>query len=409
MEAQLLRANTNLKNRKHIVTYVYDDKLASSTNKIPNIRDRARITHELIRSYGLTDQMNWISSEAATFEDLKVFHSSSYVDFLAACNTSEGHQNHGDESDSGSDRTDDEINVDSQEFQNEHKLTDEDFGLGYDCPIFKNMGDFARVIAGGTLTACREILNGNLIAINWCGGWHHAQRDQAGGFCTVNDIVLGCHLLQKKFPKILYIDLDAHHGDGVENAFSLTRNILTFSMHIREPGYYPGTGSIDDIGIGRGKYHVVNVPLKSYVSDYQFFNTFDRVLSSIVDVFHADAVIVQCGVDFISGDPVGKGNLTEKGLGQCVARVMELKLPTLFLGGGGYNQRNSAKCWAYLTSLITGVSISSDIPEHDNFLLFGPDFDLGITASPVKSQNTNEYLDSVVSQIKGNLKNLKDI
>jgi len=128
-----------------------------------------------------------------------------------------------------------------------------------------------------------------------------------------------------------------------------------------------------------------------------------------VDVFHADAVIVQCGVDFISGDPVGKGNLTEKGLGQCVARVMELKLPTLFLGGGGYNQRNSAKCWAYLTSLITGVSISSDIPEHDNFLLFGPDFDLGITASPVKSQNTNEYLDSVVSQIKGNLKNLKDI
>jgi histone deacetylase 8 len=224
----------------------------------------------------------------------------------------------------------------------------------------------------------------------------------------VNDIVLGCHLLQKKFQKILYIDLDAHHGDGVENAFSLTPNIMTQSCHIREPGFYPGTGGVEEVGSGRGKYHSVNVPLKSYVADSELYYAFNEILPSVLEFFRADAIVVQCGVDCVSGDPVGKGNLSEKGLGQCITKVLDLQLPTLFLGGGGYNKANSAKCWTYLTSLITGVSISYDIPDHNNFLLFGPDFDLGITVSPVKSLNTKEYLDCIILQIKDNLAKLKN-
>ena len=83
------------------------------------------------------------------------------------------------------------------------------------------------------------------------------------------------------------------------------------------------------------------------------------------DAFRADAVVVQCGVDLLGSDPLGMGNLTEKSLGDCITRILQLNLPTLFLGGGGYNLMNAAKCWTYLTSVIVGASISTEIPDHD--------------------------------------------
>lgn len=100
-------------------------------------------------------------------------------------------------------------------------------------------------------------------------------RSEASGFCYVNDIVLGIHVLQQKFKHILYVDLDAHHGDGVENAFAFSDKVMTLSFHHYQSGYFPGTGKLSDIGKGRGKYFSLNIPLKSGVTDHQFKFLFD--------------------------------------------------------------------------------------------------------------------------------------
>ena len=133
---------------------------------------------------------------------------------------------------------------------------EEEFGLGYDCPVLENMDNFVQTLAAGSLTAADLLLEGRVrVAINWSGGWHHAKRDSAAGFCYINDIVLAIHRLQRGFKRIMYVDLDVHHGDGVEDAFSSTDRVLTFSVHQLETGFFPGTGDLTENGFGRGKYY----------------------------------------------------------------------------------------------------------------------------------------------------------
>lgn len=118
------------------------------------------------------------------------------------------------------------------------------------------MDVFVQTLAAGSLTAADLLLEGRVrVAINWSGGWHHAKRDSAAGFCYINDIVLAIHRLQRRFKRIMYVDLDVHHGDGVEDAFSSTDRVLTFSVHQLETGFFPGTGDLKENGFGRGKYY----------------------------------------------------------------------------------------------------------------------------------------------------------
>ncbi|XP_063237898.1 histone deacetylase 8-like [Bacillus rossius redtenbacheri] len=281
-----------------------------------------------------------------------------------------------------------------------HEEEQLEFGLGYDCPLFDRLYDFARIVVGSSVSAAKLLVDGSAsVAINWCGGWHHAQRDEAEGFCYVNDIVIAIHKLLKKFDQILYIDLDVHHGNGVENAFSCTNKVFTLSLHKYEPGFYPGTGSISDVGCGKGKYYTANVPLKDGIRDDLYFTVFDSVSSKVFSAFRPKAVVVQCGADCLSKDPLGTFNLTPRGLGRCVQRVLSWGLPTLFLGGGGYNFANTARCWTYLTSVIVGWEIPPDIPDHMCFLKYGPDFELHIVPGNRTDCNTKEYIDSIVEII----------
>ena len=105
------------------------------------------------------------------------------------------------------------------------------------------------------------------IAINWAGGLHHAKKCEASGFCYVNDIVVGILELLKYHNRVLYIDIDVHHGDGVEEAFYTTNRVMTVSFHRYGEGFFPGTGDLMDIGCGEGKYYSLNVPLKMFVTD----------------------------------------------------------------------------------------------------------------------------------------------
>ena len=167
--------------------------------------------------------------------------------------------------------------------------------LAFDCPILDNLLDLCLDVAGSSISGAEALASKEVdVVINWFGGWHHSQRDSAAGFCYVNDIVLAIHKLRKTFKKVLYIDLDVHHGtkitnqsqiqnlihgflgDGVENAFLFSNKVFTLSLHLKEAGFYPGTGSSSNVGLGKGKYFCMNVPLKEGTSDDLFYGLFKR-------------------------------------------------------------------------------------------------------------------------------------
>ncbi|MCL4126126.1 UNVERIFIED_CONTAM: hypothetical protein GTU68_055075, partial [Idotea baltica] len=140
-------------------------------------------------------------------------------------------------------------------------------------------------------------------------------------------------MLRKRFDRVLYIDLDVHHGDGVENAFCFTPKIMTVSLHMQEPGFFPGTGKVTDVGMGRGRFYSVNVPYKAGINDSQLHYLLQSVIKEVREVFEADAVVCQCGADTLTKDPLGGANISLEGYLKCIEEVLQIKKPTLFLGG----------------------------------------------------------------------------
>jgi histone deacetylase 1/2 len=118
------------------------------------------------------------------------------------------------------------------------------------------------------------------IAINWAGGLHHAKKSEASGFCYVNDIVLGILELLRYYARVLYIDIDVHHGDGVEEAFYTTDRVMTVSFH-KYGEFFPGTGELKDVGVQKGKYYSVNVPLRDGIDDESYRTTFEPVRTEL--------------------------------------------------------------------------------------------------------------------------------
>ena len=146
-----------------------------------------------------------------------------------------------------------------------------------DCPSFPGLFEFSQISAGGSLDAAIKLNHKSAdICINWAGGLHHAKKMEASGFCYVNDIVLSILELLKYHNRVVYIDIDVHHGDGVEEAFYCTNRCLTVSFH-RYGDFFPGTGDIKDIGFGEGQYYALNVPLNSGIDDDSYIQLFKTV------------------------------------------------------------------------------------------------------------------------------------
>ncbi|CAK8672321.1 unnamed protein product [Clavelina lepadiformis] len=327
----------------------------------------------------LLSKMILVLPKKATLDDLKMYHATDYLKVLQ-------HQ----ECD---DNEDDDICS--------------EFGFGYDCPFREGLFDYCLQIAGGSLTAADYLCeNHNSIVFHWLGGWHHAKRNVCAGYCYINDCVLAILRLRKCFPKILYIDLDLHHGDGVEDAFCATDKVFTFSVHKFELGFFPGTGDIKDVGIGKGFYHTVNLPLKDGVDDENFLKVCKKILMKIKTVFKPDAIVLQAGADGLNGDPMRSFNLTSQGLLRCVELVVSWDLPTLILGGGGYNEANVARCWCQITASVLKKELPEDIPDNKFFLEYGPDFEFNIEKSFKKDLNSSDYLDSITKIISDNLDKL---
>ncbi|XP_039621675.1 histone deacetylase 8 isoform X2 [Polypterus senegalus] len=361
------------------IVYVYCPEYIDTCDSLSKVPKRASMVHSLIEAYGLLKCMRVVKPRIATVEEMAAFHTDSYLEHLHKVNE------RGDEDDPES----------------------LEYGLGYDCPATEGIFDYAAAVAGASLTAAQLLTEKKCrVAINWAGGWHHAKKDEASGFCYVNDAVLGILRLRQTYERVLYIDMDLHHGDGVEDAFSFTSKVMTVSLHKFSPGFFPGTGDVSDAGLGKGRWYSVNVPLQDGIQDDNYYHIFQSVLQEVHAAFNPEALVLQLGADTIAGDPMCCFNMTPVGVGKCLQYILQWNLPTLLLGGGGYHLANTARCWSYLTGIVTGQTLSSEIPDHEFFTEYGPDYVLEITPSCRPDRNEPQQIQQVINIIKRNLKNV---
>lgn len=292
------------------------------------------------------------------------------------------------------------------------------FGLCDDCPPWKGLWDYCRVVAGGTLSAVRALQAGAQCAVHFGGGRHHAGRASASGFCYVNDVVLGAMALRHHFGGVLVVDIDVHHGDGTEAAFHGDPSIATLSLHRHGPGFFPATGGADTSDASAG---VFNVPYNGGISDAAFQRLFDAALHSVWAATRPAAVVLVAGVDALARDPSQGGNLSSAAFVHVMTVLREkcqpptptaappkpkarppptfastapapapakmpapaftapapmpvsgLKpgassgvIPLLVLGGGGYAPGASALTMAGMVASWVGQSLPPRVPEHE--------------------------------------------
>jgi histone deacetylase 1/2 len=298
---------------------------------------RITLTHELILAYDLHKSLDIFCPRDCTPSELAAFHSEDYLHFL---------------------RT---VTPESVPTVPHDKMLL--YNVGEESPLFSGVFDLCRTSAGGSVAGATMLAAGHSdAAINWMGGLHHAKASSASGFCYVNDIVLGILELLKVYERVLYIDIDIHHGDGVEEAFYTTDRVLTLSLHKHGQRFFPGTGHIMDVGAGLGRGYAVNVPLRSGMADDAYGAVFKPVLDEVMERFRPSVVVLQCGADSLANDRLGCFNLTLKGHGGCAELVRSYGLPTLVLGGGGYTVRNVARCWTYHTAVWTDSALRDRLP-----------------------------------------------
>lgn len=252
-----------------------------------------------------------------------------------------------------------------------------DFNLVEDASPFAGVDEHAAWIAGASLTAAQLLLDGSAsVAVNLCGGRHHASASRASGFCYVNDVVLSALRLSKALGRVLCVDIDVHHGDGTESSFLHSPSVCTCSFHQFEPGFFPGSGGADVRGEGRGVGFNVNVPLPRGTTGAAFVERFRSVLGQLAASFRPSAVVLVCGADALRSDPRGGLQLDASHVCACAEFLREATAPAplLLLGGGGYDFAATAKCW---TRVVAGLCqppapVCSDVPEHLFFDRYGP-------------------------------------
>jgi len=193
-------------------------------------------------------------------------------------------------------------------------------------------------------------------AFNPSGGYHHAWPDRASGFCYVNDVALACIALTDAGKRVAFVDLDAHHSDGVQAAFYDRSDVLVISFHESGRTLFPGTGFEDEIGVGAGTGYTVNLPLPVGTYDVAYEGAFDAVAMPLLRAYRPDVVVMEMGMDTLAGDPLAHLHLTNNAPVDCLAKVVQLGLPMLVTGGGGYNVENTVRGWALVWSVLCGDS-----------------------------------------------------
>ena len=367
---------------KRKVAYFFDADVGNFHYGIghPMKPHRLSLTHNLVVNYGLHKKMEVFRPNQATKYDMCRFHAEDYIHFLQRVTP-----------------------INRSGFSS--CLTK--FSVGDDCPVFPGLFDFCAMYTGASLQGAIKLNHGLCdIAINWSGGLHHAKKFEASGFCYVNDIVIAILELLKYHPRVLYIDIDIHHGDGVQEAFYLTDRVMTVSFHKYGNFFFPGTGDMYERGGDDGRYYSLNVPLKDGMDDQGYLLLFKPIIQGVIEKYQPNVIVLQCGADSLARDRLGCFNLSIKGHGECVKYVKSFGIPMLILGGGGYTIRNVARCWAYETSILVDEPVSEQIPMNSDYAdFFAPDYLLcpDMTTNTT-NHNTKQYTDNIKQTVFDHLK-----
>ena len=304
--------------------------------------ERLGLTWRLMQAYGLTTlpQATVHAPTPAAEGEIAVFHDPHYLEVLKAAN------------------------------QGAPPPRASAFGLGAgDNPVFRGVWEAARLVAAGSLLAADLVATGQAErAFHFAGGLHHALPDRASGFCYVNDPVLAILRLREHGLRVAYIDIDAHHGDGVQHAFYADPDVLTISTHERGERLFPGTGFVRELGEGDGAGYSVNLPLEAYTDSAVYLPAFEAVVPPLLERFKPDVIVAQLGIDAHRTDPLTHLALDVQGFVRAFARILPLAPRLVALGGGGYDVRNVARGWTAAWAALNGVELAEDMPET-----FAPD------------------------------------
>jgi acetoin utilization protein AcuC len=245
------------------------------------------------------------------------------------------------------------------------------FGIGtMENPLFDGVFERASTAVGGSIRAADIALDGR-IAFNAAGGTHHGRRDRASGFCYFNDPVFAIlRLLDAGIARVLYVDLDAHHGDGVQDAFVDDARVWTLSIH--EAGRWPYTGALDDVGGGRS----VNLPVPKAFHDAELRLLVDDVALPLAARVAPEAVVITSGSDALSGDPLASMALSNVALWDAIDRIVAVAPHAVVLGGGGYNPWTLARYWTGIWARLSRRPVPERLPEAASALLRGLHCDL---------------------------------
>jgi acetoin utilization protein AcuC len=227
-------------------------------------------------------------------------------------------------------------------------------------PVHRHVFTRPATACGATLRAVELLREGGIVH-SPAGGTHHGRRDRASGFCYLNDPALGIlRLLDLGFGRIAYVDLDAHHADGVQEALAGDPRVLLVSVH--EKGRWPYSGAAEDEG-------AVNFPVPPGFNDSELGFLLDEAIEPLVRAFAPEFLILQCGADGLAEDPLSKLALSNNALWRAVARLKPLAPRLLVLGGGGYNPWSVARCWTGIWAILNGIAIPEALPPGGEAVL----------------------------------------
>jgi len=300
---------------------------------------RLKLTFELMRSLGLLSAPNVDVKEprSASMDELRLFHSGEYLQFV-------------------------------------HEMSRS--GNGYldlgDTPAFKGCFEASALAVGASLTAVDIVMSGHANhAVNISGGLHHAHKDHASGFCIFNDLAVAVSYLKKKYQlsRILYLDVDAHHGDGVMYGFYDDDALLDIDFHEDGRNLFPGTGFINETGEGKALGLKINVPLPPFTTDDGYLKLFREIVPKAVRKFRPEILLMQCGADAHVNDLLAHLKLTSRTYREATKMMDELSHEVadsrfVLFGGGGYNMANVARTWTIVSAASINYSLPNEIPEN---------------------------------------------
>jgi len=284
-------------------------------------------------------------------------------------------------------------------------------GIGtLDCPVFAGMYDYGVLATGGTLTAAKLILSGSAdVAFNPSGGFHHAGPEQASGFCYINDVALACTILAEEGKRVLYLDVDVHHGDGVAYGFYGRPDVMTISFHESPGTLFPGTGSAEEIGEGLGKGYCVNVPLPVGTYDQVYMKAFESITLPLIGVYDPDVIVFELGADALAGDPLAHLCLTNNAYAEIIEHLLSFDKPIVATGGGGYNVENTVRAWALAWSIFAGVESGHDMHHGvGGVMLESTDWQGGLrdrdfAVSQTQREMVAPAIEKMIEEVKANI------